>query len=448
VTRRLLLSLGWVGMLAAFVRWWEIGNRAPGLALWSCLYMVAFGLTLWVARGPDGLNDRGERARLAGWVALIVLALAGHAILDRVAIRGVIVHTVVFVKVLDTVVPFWILVRALMVIWTGPARVIATASLIPAVALGGWLFVVAMPGHSFAGPLLPLSANETALQDRLRHDVERLAPRGPGERSHRYPALLEGAARWLDSSYTAAGYRVVSLPYAADSQRFRNLEITIPGTSRASEVVVIGAHYDAVEGAPGADDNASGTAALLALARAFAGQRFARTVRLVAFVNEEPPYFDGPAMGSRVYAAQASARGDHIVAMVSLETLGYFVDAPQTQRYPFPFNLVYPDRGSFLAFVGNLDSRPLVRRAIASFRRAALFPSEGAAAPSFFPGIGWSDHESFWLHGWQAIMITDTGPFRNPHYHMSSDTPDRLDYARMARAVTGLRKVVEDLAGG
>jgi hypothetical protein len=434
-------------MLAAFVRWWEIGNRVPGLALWSCLFILAFILTLWLARGPDGLKDRNERVRIAGWCVLIVLAFLGHAAVDRVTIRGVIVHTVVFVKVLDTVVPFWILVRALAVIWTGAARIIATTSLVPVLALGGWVFVVSMPGHSFTGALPPLSADEVALRDQLKHDVERLAPRGPSERSHRFPVQLEDAARYLDSSYAAAGYRVVSLPYLADSQRFRNLEVTIPGTSRAGDVVVIGAHYDAVEGAPGADDNASGTAALLALARSFAGRRFARTVRLVAFVNEEPPWFDGPDMGSRVYAAQASARGDHIVAMVSLETLGYFDSAAGTQRYPFPFNLVYPDRGTFLAFVGNLDSRSLVRSAIGSFRRVAQLPSEGAAAPALFPGIGWSDHESFWLHGVRAIMITDTGPFRNPHYHMSSDTPDRLDYGRMARVVTGLRTVVEDLAG-
>lgn len=448
MTRKLLLSLGWMCALAALIRWWEIGSRIPGLTLWSCVFLIGFALTLLLAGGPDGLRDRRARSSMVGWAVLIVAALVGQALVPQVTIRGVIVHTVAFVKVVDTVVPLWILVRALAMIWAGPARIVAIASLVPALAVGGWFFVVAMPGRSFAGALPPLSPEEARLRVELERDVGRLAGPGPGERSHRFPALLEGAARYVDSSFVAAGYRVASLPYAVDSQRFRNLEVTVPGTSRPDEVVVIGAHYDAIEGAPGADDNASGTAALLALARAYAGRRFARTVRFVAFTNEEPPYFAGPTMGSRVYAARAAARGDHIVAMVSLETLGYYADAQGTQRYPFPFNLVYPDRGNFLGFVGNLDSRSLVRRAIGTFRRVARLPSEGAAAPSFVPGIGWSDHESFWLHGWEAIMITDTAPFRNPHYHMNSDTPDRLDYARMARVVTGLRAIVEDLADG
>ena len=305
-----------------------------------------------------------------------------------------------------------------------------------------------MPGKSYAGPLPALTPDEARLKDELQRDVHRLAASGPGERSHRFPALLDGAADFVDSAFTAAGYRTTSLRYTAGGQVFRNLEFTVPGSTRPQEIVVIGAHYDAIEGTPGADDNASGTAALLALARAFQGRRFARTVRFVAFTNEEPPYFEGPGMGSRVYADSAARRGDHIVAMLSLETVGYYADAPGTQRYPFPFNLVYPDRGDFIAFVGDLDSRGLARRAIAAFRRGTQFPSQGAAAPSFIPGIGWSDHEAFWLHGWQAIMITDTAPFRNPHYHMSSDRPDRLDYGRMARVVSGLRAVVEDVAGG
>jgi Zn-dependent M28 family amino/carboxypeptidase len=227
-----------------------------------------------------------------------------------------------------------------------------------------------------------------------------------------------------------------------------NFEVEVRGSSLPSEIIVVGAHYDAFQGTPGADDNASGVAAALALARAGAGKARARTVRFVFFVNEEPPTFQTAQMGSWVYAKACRARGDNIVAMLSLETIGYYSTAGRSQQYPRPMGLLYPSTGDFVAFVGNVSSRSLVRRCVGLFRERAQFPSEGAALPEGIPGVGWSDHWAFWQEGYPAIMVTDTAPFRNPGYHNAADRPETLDYDRMSRVVEGLERVIEELADG
>lgn len=309
-----------------------------------------------------------------------------------------------------------------------------------------WALVVRMPGRSFAGPLPPLSAAEEASRQRLETHVTELAGR-IGERNYRRPAALAAAATYIEEAFGASGYEVTSQPFAVGGQRFRNLEVTLPGGERADEVVVIGGHYDSAVGTPGADDNATGTAAVLELAHLLRGVPLARTVRLVAFVNEEPPFFLTEHMGSRVYAREARRRGDRITAMLSLETIGHYTSAPGSQQYPPPLNLAYPSRGDFIGFVGNVASRALVRHSLGAFRRHARFPSQGAAAPGWIPGVYWSDHWSFWREGYPAIMITDTAPFRNPAYHSAADTPHRVDYGRMVRVVHGLAFVVRELAG-
>ena len=209
--------------------------------------------------------------------------------------------------------------------------------------------------------------------------------------------------------------------------------------------MVIGAHYDTVYDCPGADDNTSGIAALLELARALKDSHPARTVRFVAFVNEEPPWFQTDDMGSLVYAEQAHKLKENIVAAISIETIGMYSDAEGSQEYPAGFKSLYPSKGNFIAFVGDLGSRSLVRQAVRSFREVTKFPSEGSAAPGAIPGVGWSDHWSFWQEGYPAIMVTDTAPFRNVNYHRPTDTPETLDYDSMARVVHGLVGVVADL---
>lgn len=225
----------------------------------------------------------------------------------------------------------------------------------------------------------------------------------------------------------------------------RNLIVEVPGARRPAEILVVGAHYDSVAGAPGANDNGSGVAAVLELARAAREWRPERTWRFALFVNEEPPFFQTGEMGSSVHARAAKARGEQIVAMYSLETIGFYSDAPGSQHYPFPFSWFYPDRGDFLAFVANLASRALLHQTIAAFRAAAQFPSEGVAAPAWIPGVDWSDQWSFWREGYPALMITDTAPFRYPHYHTPQDTPDKVDYDRLARVVRGLGRTFRAL---
>jgi Zn-dependent M28 family amino/carboxypeptidase len=163
-------------------------------------------------------------------------------------------------------------------------------------------------------------------------------------------------------------------------------------------------------------------------------------------VNEEPPYFQRGAMGSQHYAKEAKRRGEKIVAMMSLETIGCYSDAAGSQSYPAPFSFFYPTTGNFIAFVGNLGSRRLVRQAIGVFRETTQFPSEGVAAPSFIPGISWSDQWSFWEEGYDGIMVTDTALFRYAEYHTARDRPVILDYERLARVIAGLERVVAAMA--
>src|SRR5207245_1069215 len=183
------------------------------------------------------------------------------------------------------------------------------------------------------------------------------------------------------------------------------------GREHPDDIILIGAHYDSVIGSPGANDNATGIAALLELSRLAAATDLGKTVRFVAFVNEEPPQFQTALMGSRVYARQARARGDRIRAMLSLETLGYYSEAPGSQAFPFPsalYRLFYPDRGNFILFVSNFGSRPLLRQAVDSFRAQSDFPVEAIATFEWVPGGDWSDHGSFWAQGCPARMVTDT----------------------------------------
>ncbi|MDQ3951157.1 MAG: M20/M25/M40 family metallo-hydrolase [Gemmatimonadota bacterium] len=331
-----------------------------------------------------------------------------------------------------------------IVIWT----VALLVGLPLALAFVAWLYVVRMPGETGRGALAPLTPAQAEIRQRLERHVRELAGR-IGERNSVHYGALEQAAAYVERELASLGYTVVSQQWtSADGRAFRNLEVTLPGRGKPAEVVVVGAHYDSNRGTPGADDNASGVAAVLELARLLQGHPHARTIRFVAFVNEELPFFGTADQGSRRYVAALKQRGDDVRSMLSVETIGYYATGPKTQLYPKPLNWFYPDTGNFIGFVGNLSSRPLVHEAIAAFRRHTSFPSHGAAAPESIPGVGWSDHEAFWAAGIPAIMITDTAPFRNPYYHTRGDTPDRIDYERMTRVVDGLVAVVRELARG
>jgi hypothetical protein len=295
-------------------------------------------------------------------------------------------------------------------------------------------------------PLPPLSAEEAGSRDRLTGHVAQLAGR-IGERNLWHYQALSAVADYIADTFAALGYQPEDEPYLCRGMAVRNLVAEKRGALHPEDIVVLGAHYDSVHGSPGANDNGSGVAALLELARVLSREDLPCTVRYVAFVNEEQPFAFSPEMGSLVHARAARARGARIRAMLSLETIGYYSDVPGSQQYPFPLPRFYPERANFIGFVGNLRSRALVWEALRAFRRHSVFPSEGAALPGWVTGVGWSDHWSFWQAGYPAIMVTDTAFFRYPYYHSAGDTPDRIDYARMARVVAGLAGVVRELAG-
>jgi hypothetical protein len=303
--------------------------------------------------------------------------------------------------------------------------------------IAAWLMLAgAMPMTTMAA-----SVSETT----LRTHVQVLAGE-IGERNVWRPHALRAAENYLRRQWEAQGYRVATHEVAYGDDRWANLEASRPGRRTPDEIVVIGAHYDSVFGSPGANDNGSGVAALLELSRWFGARDTGRTVRFVAFVNEEPPFFRSGDMGSRHYARAARAKGEDIRAMLSLETIGYYDDAPGSQRYPPLLAPFFPDRGNFIGLVSNFGSRALLKRAVAAFRAASDFPLEYVSTFGWVTGVDWSDHASFWDEGYPAIMITDTALYRYPYYHSGRDTPDKLDYARLARVTEALAAVIEALA--
>lgn len=283
------------------------------------------------------------------------------------------------------------------------------------------------------------------LAGRLESHVRALAET-IGERNVWHPRALADAANYIEQQWRAFGYRVIRQCYEVEGVDCCNLEITRAGTGHPEEILLIGAHYDSVLGSPGANDNGSGVAVMLELARRFAEASPDRSVRFVAFVNEEPPFFYRGQMGSMIYAKAARRRGDDVRLMLSLETVGYYSERAGSQHYPPLFRYFYPDKADFIAFVSNFRSRGMLRRFATAFREHSSFPAEAVATFSFIPGVGWSDHRSFWKCGYPALMVTDTAFYRYPHYHAPSDEPGELDYCAVAAVTGGLGKAVLILA--
>jgi Zn-dependent M28 family amino/carboxypeptidase len=267
-----------------------------------------------------------------------------------------------------------------------------------------------------------------------------------GERHLGRPGALDEAAAYLERVLVAHGLPVSNQEFTAAGQRVRNLEAVVPGAGVPGPVVVLGAHYDTVPGSPGADDNASGVAALLEIAAAVSRAAPIREVRCAFFANEEPPWFQTDDMGSLHYARGLRRRGAEVAAMLSLESIGYYDDRPGSQRYPFPLGLAYPDTGDFLGIVSDRRSRGLLDRVVASFQRHTAFPVQGAAVPGWIPGVSWSDQWAFWQQGFPAVMLTDTAPYRHPGYHTPDDTADRLRFDALETVAAALASVVLDLA--
>jgi hypothetical protein len=324
-------------------------------------------------------------------------------------------------------------------------RFVVWGMLVIVLVWGVWM-MIDMPGESFSGKPPDLTESERGLKGQLTSDVRALSEQ-IGPRHVLSEEKLYQAADFIHQRFTAMGYRPQRQTYEVDGVSCDNIIVEVAGQTRPEQIVVIGAHYDTMPGCPGANDNASGVAGILALAEYAAEANFDRTVRLVAFVNEEPPYFQTEQMGSYVYAKRCHQRKDNIVAMISLDGIGYYTSKPNSQEYPLRvLGWGYPSEGNYLGFVGNWSSRSLVYETIAHFRESATLPSQGAAVPAFTPAVGFSDHWSFWQFDYPALMVTDTLPFRDPHYHQPTDELGHIDFDAMVRAVRGLQTVLNGLA--
>jgi Zn-dependent M28 family amino/carboxypeptidase len=263
---------------------------------------------------------------------------------------------------------------------------------------------------------------------------------GIGERGMDSYENIRAAGEYIERIFKKYNYSIESQGYLFDGREFRNIIATQAGRDLPSEVILVGAHYDTVPGSPGADDNASGVAGMLELARLFWGYPTARTLKFVAFCNEE-----NGLVGSQVYARRARELREKIVVMISLEMIGYYTDQTLSQRYPPGLRYFYPDTGDFIGVVGHLRFSNLVRKVKSALVKNCSVPVESLSGVGFIHGVNFSDHASFWREGYPALMITDTAFYRNPHYHTPSDTPETLDFRRMAEVVKGLYHAVISL---
>lgn len=287
--------------------------------------------------------------------------------------------------------------------------------------------------------------SETIQQEELQRHVRHLAV-DIGERHVGLPDKLTQAGRYIEQTWREQGYCVTPYAYTVKGVHCVNYEITLIGDRQPEEIILIGAHYDSVPGSPAANDNGSGVAALLALSRCLKDYTPGISLRFVAFVNEEPPFFFWGKMGSMMYANAAHRRGDNIRFMVSLETIGCYSDQPGSQRYPPLFKLFYPGTGNFIAFVSNIASRGVMKQAVKAYQAVSEFPIEHVATLAAVPGVSWSDHLSFWRKGYKAFMITDTAFYRYPYYHTSQDTYDKLNYPRFTQMCRGLLDMFKRLS--
>lgn len=312
-----------------------------------------------------------------------------------------------------------------------------------AVAGAAAVYGLWVPGRSYTGAPPALTQQEIELAGRLKAHITAIASE-PHNTQH--PAALERSADAVEAAFRDTGLEPHAQRYKSDGVDVRNIWVTIEPEGKAEDAIVVGGHYDSAGKAPGANDNASGTAATIELARLLKSHKPKSTrIYLVAFVNEEAPYWGTPDHGAARFADMLIQKGERVRGMLSLETLGWFDDRPGSQRYPTPFNWIYPDVGNFVVLVGMPGSRGWLHDVIAPFRHTATVPSIGGIAPSSVPGIAWSDHKAFADRGIPALMLTDTAPFRYPHYHRATDTPDKVDVKTLARITAALERTLREL---
>jgi Zn-dependent M28 family amino/carboxypeptidase len=329
-------------------------------------------------------------------------------------------------------------------------RILAIVIVAVMILISGAWWAVTQPFVS-PRPFHPPSIDAARLAQDVRILSQRYFPRSYGSDS------LTAAADYIRAQLKLSSANVSDQTFEVAGRQYSNI-IARFGPAQA-RLLVIGAHYDSfgeplrAEGyakgfddythTPGADDNASGVAGLLELARLLAKQPPSVPVELVAYTLEEPPYFATDAMGSVRHARALHAAGTPVALMISLEMIGYFSDEAHSQSYPVPgTGLLYPRRGNYIGIVARLRDWKLTRRLKAIMRGASDLPVCSINFLPQLPGIDYSDHASYWREGYPAVMITDMGFYRNRQYHRSGDTADRLDYARMAKVLQGVYEVI------
>jgi Zn-dependent M28 family amino/carboxypeptidase len=302
-------------------------------------------------------------------------------------------------------------------------------------------------GWHFWSPSYAGGASRTRSELALKAHVSKLA----GEIGFRDVFVnnrhkLKAATDYISSELKSYGYKVEYQEYPTSGVKVKNIIAVKTGLSSPGEIIIVGAHYDSCDN-PGADDNASGVAGVLELARRLAAKPTARTIKFLAFANEEPPFFAKKDMGSFIYATEAAKKKDDIKAAVVLEMIGYYSEKKFSQHYPPLIGPFHRSKGDYIALVANFSSRKAAGEINASFKSASPLPIETAILPAFVPGVDFSDHRSFWKYGYPAVMFTDTAFYRNNNYHKQTDTPETLNYTYMAAFLDGLEKAVLDLAG-
>ncbi len=308
------------------------------------------------------------------------------------------------------------------------------------------LVLLALVMQPFAGTSTHASTPATVSPDELKAHVKALSVTFH-PRDYTHPANLEAAARYIEQQLLAAGATPISQRVTVDGKQYRNLIARFGPATGA--VIVVGAHYDShcheEPCTPGADDNASGVAGLIELARLLVKAPPTQPVELVAYTLEEPPHFRTEHMGSAWHAASLIQGKDkrEVKLMMSLEMIGFFSDAASSQAYPVPgMSLLYPDAGNYIGVVGRFADFGNSRKIKSLMSGASELPVRSINAPAWVQGIDFSDHLSYWDAGISAVMVTDTAFMRNKQYHLAGDTYDKLDYRRMAQVVAGVYAVV------
>lgn len=315
--------------------------------------------------------------------------------------------------------------------------------------IAGLVFLVSQP--LLSSPVKQNSPEVSAKQ--LEKNVRFLSEVLPSRLGNE--ALLTPTVLWIEQQLkpfaTTTEDKSYRQSYKVENENFHNILMNFSPSSKAKseEVIIIGAHYDTAHGFTGADDNASGVAALIELARLLSQnkEKLTHTVQLAFYPLEEPPYFRTNKMGSYVHAKSLSDKQQKVKLMISLDMIGYFSDEENSQDLPFPLmDKIYPTKGNFIALVTNLSNMFSIRKVKASFKSASELPVHSINAPAFVVGIDFSDHLNFWHFGYPALMVTDTSFNRNKHYHTKEDTADKLDYVKMAEVVKALFRTAIDLS--